>query len=553
MKETEILCRRAGNKMICIYRDSFSVFIDDINVLTLPVISCVDSGDHEDGEEILSAPVIFKEENSIRITWKSISSLWYSKEYSVVIEDDNFHYLISVRGKNRPTSIRYFTGNIEAFAQGAKYEMGGYALPISARADYYRLTRMMIEDGSIAMGFMTPPCFVYPFWTEGIDTWLGIGLTAEEGGYLFSAFNYKNTHNRCYFEIPYYHGRLSDSGQRLPGIWGGFGMDAIDVVRSYSQFHYEHGLCKQGKAEHPRWWKGPLYCGWGDQVAYEQKEGRSKYDYANQYFYTQMSERLDDLGLKPTAIIIDDKWQKEYGSLVPDEIKWPDLRGFVEHEHAKGRKVLLWVKTWNVEGLSADECISIENQPCAADPTNPAYQAHLSKCIHRLLSDEDGCYNCDGFKLDFVNNVILHPAIHTYDQDVWGIELVKRMISLFYHAAKQVKPDALINNSCAHPYFAEVCDQARLHDYRDSLRCIMSIMKYRKDLYAAALPYALIDTDSSNRENYREAKLYQLHSAELGVPDLYMVSDTEDVTLTLEDWKEIKNYWEAYAEKIEKE
>lgn len=37
--------------------------------------------------------------------------------------------------------------------------------------------------------------------------------------------------------------------------------------------------------------------------------------------YNDMSEHLDRLGLRPTAIIIDDKWQKAYGTFLPDPEK----------------------------------------------------------------------------------------------------------------------------------------------------------------------------------------------------------------------------------------
>ena len=37
-----------------------------------------------------------------------------------------------------------------------------------------------------------------------------------------------------------------------------------------------------------------------------------------------MADTLDERGLRPSAIIIDDKWQKEYGTALPKPEKWPD-------------------------------------------------------------------------------------------------------------------------------------------------------------------------------------------------------------------------------------
>ena len=36
------------------------------------------------------------------------------------------------------------------------------------------------------------------------------------------------------------------------------------------------------------------------------------------------------------------------------------------------------------------------------------------------------------------------------------LELLKRLVTLFYESAKAAKPDCLINTSCGHPYFAEI-------------------------------------------------------------------------------------------------
>ena len=36
---------------------------------------------------------------------------------------------------------------------------------------------------------------------------------------------------------------------------------------------------------------------------------------------------------------------------------WPDLRGWIDARHAEGRKVLLWWKAWDPEGIPADECV----------------------------------------------------------------------------------------------------------------------------------------------------------------------------------------------------
>ncbi len=543
-----------GSNKICVFEDRFEMVQEGVTVFSFPVQSRIPANGNSDKDIFLSKPEFTEKDSELQVEWIAASEIWHKKTYILNIYNDGFHFRIAVEGNGCPDSVQFFMGSPDSSQPGSKYEAAGYALPEAANFDRERMTRFINSDCNIGMGFMTPPPFVYPFWTVGLKGWTGIGLIAREGQYNFNRFLYKNHNNRCHFEIML-DGKTEVNGKwESQGIWGGFGDSDSDTVRKYANFNYDHGFCKRGSTEKVRWWKGPLYCGWGDQVETGgQMMQTGVKDSACQEFYEKMSDRLDELDLHPTAMIIDDKWQGKYGELLPDPKKWPDMRAFVDSQHAKGRKVMLWVKVWNAEGLDADECISLEQQPYAADPTSPKYQKRLRETIHKLLSDDDGCFNCDGFKLDFVNCIFMTKEIRTYEKGVYGIELVKRMMKLFYDAAKEAKPDALINNSCAHPYFAEITDQVRIHDYSDSMRAMMPVMEYRCEMFRAAMPHALVDTDSSNRSNYREAKEYYLRAAELGVPDIYMINDSREFKFTDEDWAEIRKVWEDYSAKTDNE
>ena len=543
--------------IVRLYDDHFSMIADGISVFSFPISCNID-----DRDIFLSAPQIRVADDVLSCEWTAVSDTWRKKTYLLDICPDGCYFRIRLEGDGTPTSIHYFTGHIEgSLNAGTEFEAAGYALPEAANFDGPRMTRFINHDGSIGMGFMTPPPLVFPFWTvgtNGIDcnTWVGVGLAPRRGQYNFNRFFYRvnNSTNRCSFELPL-EGRTTVSGEwEAQGIWCGFGRDAADTVSEYAEFLYGHDLCTRGSRKRERFWYGPLYCGWGDQVEWGGKFISDDYlNSACQPFYNALSDLLDSRDLHPTAIIIDDKWQGKYGELLPDPEKWPDLRAFTDDQHAKGRRVMLWVKVWNAEGLDADECMLLENQPYAADPTNPKYRQRVFDTVHKLLSDEEGCYNCDGFKLDFVNCVLMHPAIRPYDRSVFGLELVRRMVELFYQAAKAAKPDALINNSCAHPYFADITDQVRLHDYRDSMRSMMPVMEYRRDMFHAAMPDALIDTDSSNRSNYREAKEYCMRAAELGVPDLYLIGDAREFRFTEADWDDVRAVWEDYSAKADEQ
>lgn len=112
---------------------------------------------------------------------------------------------------------------------------------------------------------------------------------------------------------------------------------------------------------------------------------------------------------------------------MPDENKWPDLRGFVDNEHRKGRRVLLWFKMWNNEGLDESECVMDLCRPVAADPTSPRYRDRVKKMMYRLLSDDADCYNCDGFKIDFANCMPLGETVES-SGGKYGVELLKQLM-----------------------------------------------------------------------------------------------------------------------------
>ncbi|MDP2990927.1 MAG: hypothetical protein Q8O57_10235, partial [Kiritimatiellota bacterium] len=334
-----------------------------------------------------------------------------------------------------------------------------------------------------------------------------------------------------------------DGEYELPAITGTVAPDEFTALDGHAQWLYDFGGCRRRDwSGSPRWWRGPIFCGWGEQCQY----APNAQDAATQENYTKMSRRLDELGLKPTAIIIDDKWQTSYGEALPDPRKWPDLRGFVEEQQTRDRRVMLWFKAWNTEGLPADECINLWSQPLGADPNSPAYQRRVREFMAKLLGNGPGCCNCAGFKVDFANVMPLGRDLRGTTGH-YGIELLKQWFRLFYDSAKAVKPDCLINASCAHPYFAEVTDQARLHDCWGPLHAAWEVMSFRWRLFQAALPGVLIDTDGISSSRW-ETMNYFRRCPQLGVPDLYFLSGGPG--LTPEDWAETRRIWEDYSKKI---
>ncbi len=230
---------------------------------------------------------------------------------------------------------------------------------------------------------------------------------------------------------------------------------------------------------------------------------------------------------------------------------WPDLRGFAEQQHARGCKVVLYFRAWYPDGLEFDECIEYLCTACAADPTSKVYRARMKDIIYRLLSDEDGCCNCDGFKIDFANCMPLGKYVKCHEPNVYGVELLKRLFQMMYEFSKEAKPDALVSCDCAHPYFNEYIDMFRLHDYDDAnMRNCAEVMRHRSYLIRATYPGMLIDTDAGGTMSRRDFIRWMKTQPEIGIPSLHYLSPSKGTPMDEEDVRIIREAWKQYEATI---
>jgi hypothetical protein len=321
----------------------------------------------------------------------------------------------------------------------------------------------------------------------------------------------------------------------------------------------------------PDWWRRPIYCGWGDQVAFAFKtQGvgpeRRALAMCAQGLYERWVELLDDADVPVGTIIIDAGWSPA-GRWQPNEVLWPDLRGFIARQHEQGRKVLLWLATWLWDGLPDEWCTHGDGRPMTADPTHPAYREQAAAWVTELISP-DG-YDADGFKIDQLafcptraprywgprfgyywwNEEPLQQI--TMAGDGFGIELLHDYQQLIYDAAKAAKPDALVTSSTVHPYFHDTFDMVRIHDMGAVADDLMAAMKARCDLGAAALPGKLIDTDDWIHSDYDKWLTYTSGSHVLGVPCIFYAADfmlnwhNEPTTRPIADLPAVAAAWRA--------
>lgn len=534
--------------------ECFSIGLSGEVFFRLKPMSPVHANGQQDEDTFLSGPIIEENGRETTVTWTAGSNLWAQKEYIFRLTPDLATYSVRVCGSGRVDSIDYFLGNPSARFPGSSYDAADYYAPLGL-ANEKRTNRIFTTAESTALMILnyTPTPMAFSFRMADVNERLLLGVAALPDNANFLSFGYRSI--TSFPDVARFCMNADFLGyQEVEGKWESPALlmlsaqTDLSALARYAEWHYAQGLPRARTGDIPAWWKGPYFCGWKEQAVVPScKSVFDVFDGASQACYQTMADTLDERGLRPSAIIIDDKWQGEYGVGLPDPKKWPDMRAWVDGQHEKGRRVVLWFMSWNAEGLPEEECILSETgERLTADPTSPAYRARIRSLMHTLLSADEGCMNADGFKIDFADRLPKERNMRIHEKNVYGVALLRRFFELIYAEAKAVKPDALVNTSCCHPLFAALTDQARLHDAFFAQRDSVRMMKERADLFSAMIPGLSIDTDSGSSSSRRDFLRYARASVHMGVPDIYILHPIEDCILTAEDWNEIRLLWETY-------
>jgi hypothetical protein len=285
--------------------------------------------------------------------------------------------------------------------------------------------------------FFTPPPFCYCFDTG--SEWLAMGVEANAGENRFTEYTYQARQGGFFFSLAY-EGRTQVQGTyQLPAIGFDFAPNEYRALGAHIEaLQRSCGIRHYPVRPQPEWWREPIFCGWGQQCYLAALDGGKAPAYSQQRQYELFLKDLEDNGISPGVIVLDDKWQDTYGDNRADSQKWPDLPGFVAWQHTLGRKVLLWLKAWDPEGLPVDECVTnATGQRVAVDPSNPAFEKRMRESVRQMLSPEG--YDADGFKIDFTARIPSGPGLRMCG-DAWGLELMKLYLWIIYDEAKKTKP-----------------------------------------------------------------------------------------------------------------
>ncbi|HEX6386201.1 MAG TPA: hypothetical protein VF177_16135 [Anaerolineae bacterium] len=505
-----------------------------------------------------------EQDDEIVLTLRAYSSAWEEKRYRFRCRPHRFTYEMEVVGEGQLAEVHLFGGYYSGglrwgsgfFSSGQSFAEAFNPEPNADEMNFFSPAESSVIDMSgvplpgRASWFFTPPPFCFAFRSD--SQWVSMGVEAAAGANRFIEYRYNGHRNSFYLTLNY-EGHTSVSGAyHLPAIGFDFGPDVYDTLSAHVLALRTAGYVptSEGTITRPLWWLAPIFSGWGAQCYLASKERGQASRYARQELYEEFLSVLGHEDVEPGVVVIDDKWQATYGRNEVDKEKWPDLPGFVEHQHSRGQKVLLWLKLWDPEGVPAEQCITnAAGLPVSVDPTHPAFRQRLKVSVQRMLSPQG--YNADGFKIDFSARIPSGPGIRCYG-DSWGLELMKLYLSIIYETAKEVKPDALIMTHTPHPYLADVVDMIRLNDI-NTRKDVLKAMRHRARIASIACPNAVIDTDNWPIPDKATWRDYLALQTELGVPSLYYAShvDSTGEPLEAEDYQLIRDVWRRYRSRTE--
>ena len=321
-----------------------------------------------------------------------------------------------------------------------------------------------------------------------------------------------------------------------------FAYSALDALARYTEWLEQSGFGTRPRYPDVAWHHLPVFCGWAEQTAQATPYGRAPSAESTEKNYEAWVAELERRKLPFGTIIIDDKWQKGYGSFDIDRQKWPDLKGFVEAQHARGRHVLLWVPVAHEDGLPDALCVHQGGKCIAPDLGRAAYEAFLRTQIRYLVET----VGVDGFKEDWVRAP--HTANLPVPPELAGIEAVHRFQQILYTEAHRWKPDAMVETQTANAVLRDSSDVLRLNDIWYATRDVVGTMRERARI-AHISGWQVVDTDNASSTTLQTWWQYMEAQPSIGIPALYFVHRTES---TLEeppeeDWVALARIWQNYV------
>ena len=563
----------------------------------MSMFSAIDMlGKKDISENIPEIEIQKTEDGNVEVNITSDSNIWDRKVHRYLLKDDTVEYSTEVFGKGQIDRAYYFRGVLKDTELAS---VPGFNRVFSPQVNFIDKRDFFVNEFSaIASGNYkelcdtvwgcglhgAPLCFVCH--DEDKAPYMSAGLLTKPGDNLFHAFeiNYlseddkKNIHDSIMgtqaFSLKYDGHVHVDGSWKSPKMILRFSQDKIESLKQYLIDLDAFGGNIKRQYAYEDWTYEPVFCTWHEQVALginkiksnnlgfaETESGNHYFDALNQAEAERWLSLLEEKDIKPSTIILDATWQINLGDPIVDKSKFPDLRAFVDNCHAKNIKVILWFCGWSRDGIPDDECCLLDGKPFMADPTNPAYRKRVKSYMKRLLSDEKGCYNADGLKVDGLTSPPTGISLKTTEH-LYGFELSRSLLELLYNAAKAIKNSSVIGLYAASPYFADLCDFARTGDLYSIKGVANATNEFRVQMQKLVMPDVAKDTDGALRFNYiLPDKDVLAAQEEIGVPCIYQAEhliqrrnfciQTVDL-INDELYKNIADSWSRYKKRSSK-
>lgn len=560
-------------------------------------LDCAGARDETYGSGELQVRV---EGDVVVVTVTAESPVWRSKEVTLRCREDSLELSVTVDGDGALTDVRLLGGHAVltdgaggAFRSGIEFASVFSPNPTEP-VQVVRPATAVATVGVVgddrpgrwhAVFSPAPLCLALGREPAAgptdvpVGDWLSLSVQAPVNDLTFVELAYEPVDSGFWLRLDY-DGHTPVAGRfTTPTVVLRPVADPYAALEHYRLDLVQRGWAPDGTAPQPAWWQEPAFCGWGAQCARVPLPGYPPShprfldelppavrptdlpppgDLATQTTYDELLGRLAEHGVRPGTVVIDDRWQQNYGRADPDPTHWPDLRAWIAEQHLKGVHVLLWWKAWDPTGLPAEECVRHPSgRPVAVDPGNPAYLTRLKEMAAQLVSPQG--LDADGLKVDFTQRAPAGPSLqqHTGSGRTWGIAALHQMLETLHSGMKEVKPDALLIAHTVHPSFGDVCDMVRLNDLseQDSYGTpvpVVDQLRFRAAVAKAALPHHLIDTDQWPMPDRNSWLAYLDAQNDLGVPALYYVErmDRSDEKITADDLAVVATGWARYRASV---
>lgn len=551
---------------------------EDALWMRICALSSVHTRAARDESMSLAEPEVRTEQGAVVVTVRTSSTAWDQRALELRCTADAVEVTLEAHGSGELTDVTILggdgivpTGATGTFRSGFEAK----SLYVPSPTEPVAFVRPVWSAASLGVvgdadpgrlnGVFSPPPLALAFgrdpatdaFSPGPGPWLAMWLRAPVEELGFTTMRFDPVDGGGLLRLSYEGHTAVDGTWRSPTVVVQPVASPAEALRDYRDDLVDSGCAADTRPGIVPWWLEPIFCGWGAQVARAGRKGWAP-DLCRQEIYDGFLETLAAASLDPGTIVIDDRWQAQYGTAEPDTEAWPDLRAWIDDRHAQGRRVLLWFKAWDPAGLPPEECVTdAAGRPIAADPGSPAYLARLDAIVERLLSPEG--LDADGFKVDFTQRAPSGTMLRSApDSDgVWGVAALHRLVARIHATAKRIKPDALVVTHTVHPSFGDVTDMIRTndvleHDVTGRPVSVAAQLRARHEIVAAVLPGYPVDTDQWPMPNREEWLDYARTQAGLGVPALYYLEQVrEDEPIDLEHLSLIGRTWDEYRKSLE--